>query len=162
MSRLPIRLRMALRFAGLLLVLVAAIGVFLLSTLDDVVQEQVDTAMRWRASRVEREITTDDDDRLDPEDVQAGLLELAPLDEFSAPGIYVQVRDGTATVIAASANLPRGELPVTRQRIEAALAGSEGFETVPVGDEAVRVLAWPVDPSGPVVGVVVVAARTLR
>ena len=108
LSRLPIRLRMALWFAALMLALVGATGVFLLSTLDDVVQEQVDTALRLRASRVEREITTGDDDRLDPQDVQAGLLELAPLEEFSAPGIYVQVRDADGTVIAASANLPQG------------------------------------------------------
>jgi two-component system, OmpR family, sensor kinase len=156
LSRLPIRLRMALWFAALLLALVGAIGVFLLSAIDDVVQEQVDGALRLRASRVEREITTGDDDRLDPQDVQAGLLELAPLEEFSAPGIYVQVRDGVGTVIAASANLPRGELPVTDELISAALVGDEGFETVPVGAEEVRVLAWPVDAAGLVVGVIVV------
>jgi two-component system, OmpR family, sensor kinase len=155
-ARLPIRLRMALWFAALLLALVGATGVFLLSAIDDVVEEQVDAALRLRASRVEREITTGDDDRLDPQDVQAGLLELAPLEEFSAPGIYVQVRDVGGTLIAASANLPRGELPVTQQPIDEALEGREGFETVPVGGEEVRVLAWPVDSTGQVVGVIVV------
>lgn len=152
---------MALWFAALLVALVGAIGIFLLSTLDDVVQEQVDAALRLRASRVEREITTGDDDRLDPDDVQSGLLELAPLEEFSSPGIYVQVLDITGSVIAASANLPRGELPVTRELIETALGDREGFETVPVGNEQVRVLAWPVDSTGPVVGIVVVG-QSLR
>src|SRR5215210_6973106 len=160
-SQLPIRLRMALWFALLLVALVGAIGVFLLSTLDDVVQEQIDAALRLRASRVEREITTGDDDRLDPGDVQSGLLELAPLEEFSSPGIYVQVRDLRGAVIAASANLPRGELPVTRPLIEAALDDQEGFDTIPVGNEQVRVLAWPVDTLGPVVGVIVVG-QSLR
>src|SRR6266496_1276157 len=103
-GRLPIRLRMALWISALLLTLVAAISVFVLSTLDDVVQDQIDAALRLRASRVEREITTGDDDRLDPEDVQSGLLELEPLEEFSSPGIYVQVRDITGAVIASSAN----------------------------------------------------------
>src|SRR5215216_6737719 len=120
-ARLPIRLKMALWFAALLLILVVATGVFLLSALDDVVKDQIDAGLRLRASRVEREITTGDDDRLDPEDVQSGLLELAPLEEFSSPGIYVQVRDITGAVIASSANLPRGELPVTRRLIEDAL-----------------------------------------
>jgi HAMP domain-containing protein len=156
LARLPIRLRMALWFAALLLALVGATGIFLLSAIDDVLQEQVDAVLRLRASRVEREITTGDDDRLDLEDVQAGLLELAPLEEFSAPGIYVQVRDGTGTVIAASANLPRGELPVTDELIQVALDGDEGFETVPIDVEEVRVLAWPVDATGTVVGVIVV------
>src|SRR5215213_4261186 len=127
-ARLPIRLRMALWFAALLVALIGAIDIFLLSTLDDVVQEQIDAALRLRASRVEREITTGDDDRLDPGDVQSGLLELAPLEELSSPGIYVQVRDLTGTLIAASSNLPRGDLPVTRELVESALAGREGFE----------------------------------
>jgi heavy metal sensor kinase len=156
LARLPIRLRMALWFAALLLALVAAIGIFLFSAIDDVMQEQVDAALRLRASRVEREVTTGDDDRLEPQDVRAGLLELAPLEEFSAPGIYVQVRDVQGAIIAASANLPRAELPVTDGLIQAALEGQEGFETVPVGDEQVRVLAWPLDSTGPVVGIVVV------
>lgn len=161
MNRLPIRLRMALWFAALLLLLVGAMSVFLLSALDDVVQEQIDAALRLRASRVEREITTGDDDRLDPQDVQTSLLDLAPFEELSAPGIYVQVRDGAGKVIAASANLPRDELPVTPALIQAALADREAFETVPVGNEQVRILAWPVDTTGPVVGVVVVG-QSLR
>ncbi len=155
-TRLPIRLQMALWLASLLLALVGAIGIFVLSAIDDVVQEQIDAALRLRASRVEREITTGDDDRLDPQDVQASLLELAPLEELSAPGIYVQVWEGQGAVIAASANLPRGELPVTSELVESALDNREGFETVPIGNEEVRVLAWPVDTPDAVVGVVVV------
>src|SRR5215210_7683198 len=122
-SRLPIRLRMSLWFAALLLALVGATGVFLLSALDDVVQDQIDAGLRLRASRVEREITTGDDDRLDPEDVQSGLLEFALLDEFSSPGIYMQVRDISGAVIAASANLPRGELPVLTSFLPAQVLG---------------------------------------
>jgi signal transduction histidine kinase len=160
-ARLPIRLRMALWFSTLLVALVGAIGIFLLSTLDDVVQDQIDAGLRLRASRVEREITTGDDDLLEPSDVQSGLLELAPLEELSSPGIYVQVRDVSRAVIAASANLPRSELPVSDRLIADALDGREGFETVPVGNEQVRVLAWPVDSTGPVVGIVVVG-QSLR
>jgi two-component system OmpR family sensor kinase len=161
LGRLPIRLRMAIWYALLMLTLVMAIEVFLASALDDVVQDQIDAAMRLRASRVEREITTGDDDRLDPGDVQAGLLELAPLEEFTSPGIYVQVRDLTGTVIATSANLPRSELPMTPELLEKALGNKESFETVKVGGEQVRILVWPVDPNGPVVGIVVVG-QSLR
>lgn len=159
--RLPIRLRMALWFAALVLLLVAAMSIFLLSALDDVVQEQIDAALRLRASRVEREITTGDDDRLDPQDVQTSLLDLAPFEELSAPGIYVQVRDANGAVIAVSANLPRDELPVTPALIREALADHEAFETIPIGNEQVRILAWPVDRGGPVVGVIVVG-QSLR
>jgi len=152
---------MAIWYALLMLTLVLAIEIFLASALDDVVQEQIDASMRLRASRVEREVTTGDDDRLDPGDVQAGLLELAPLEEFSSPGIYVQVRDLTGTVIATSANLPRSELPVTPWLLKKALDDQEGFETVAIGAEQIRILAWPVDANGPVVGIVVVG-QSLR
>jgi signal transduction histidine kinase len=152
---------MAIWYAVLMLTLLLAIEIFLASALDDVVQEQIDASMRLRASRVEREITTGDDDRLDPGDVQAGLLELAPLEEFSTPGIYVQVRDLSGTVIATSANLSRSELPVTVDLLRQALANKEGFETVGIGGEQVRILVWPVDPTGPVVGIVVVG-QSLR
>jgi len=63
---------MAVWFAALLLALVGATGVFLLSALDDVVQDQIDAGLRLPASRVEREITTGDDDRFDPGDLRAG------------------------------------------------------------------------------------------
>lgn len=152
---------MAIWFSMLLLALIGATAFLVLSTLDDVVQEQLDAGLRLRASRVEREITTGDDGRLDPEDVQSGLLELAPLEEFSSPGIYVQVRDVSGAVIASSANLPRGELPVTPGLIQMALDDREGFETLPIGNEQVRVLAWPVDSTGPVVGIIVVG-QSLR
>jgi heavy metal sensor kinase len=161
LSQLPIRLRMALWFAVLMLAIVGAVGIFLLSALDDVVEAQIDAALRLRASRVEREITTGDDDRLDPGDVRSGLLELAPREELSSPGIYVQVLDLSGAVIAASANLPPGELPVPARLLAAALDDREAFGTVTVGGEQVRVLAWPVDRTGPVVGVIVVG-QSLR
>lgn len=164
--RLPIRLRMALWFGTLLLILVGAIGILLLPALESLVRDQIDTALRLRASRVEREIASGDnggleDGRLDPQDVRTGLLELEPLEEFSSPGIYVQVRGLDGAVLAASSNLPRGELPVTPGLIAEALNDREAFETVPIGGESVRVLAWPVDPNGPVVGIIMVG-QSLR
>ena len=157
----PIRLRVALWYAGLLLALVGGVGAFLLATLDDVLRDDVDEALHLRASRVERQITTGDDGSLDPGDVEADLLELAPLEGFSARGIYVQVRDEWGRLIATSSNLARGELPVTPRLIEAALRGHEAFETIRVGDEDVRVLVRPVETPSPVVGLVVVG-QSLR
>jgi heavy metal sensor kinase len=153
----PIRLRLALWYAVSLVAIVTAVGAFVLAALERTLEQQMDDALRVRASRVEREITTGEDERLDPEDVAAGLLELAPLEEFSSPGIYVQVLDQAGRVLASSPNLPRGELPISWTIVEAALAGQEAFANVPAGDEYVRFLAQPVAPGGHVVGVVLVA-----
>jgi two-component system, OmpR family, sensor kinase len=158
---LPIRLRIAAWYAVFLVAVIVGVGVFLLAALDETLELQVDEALRLRASRVEREITTGDDERLDPKDVAAGLLELAPLEEFSSPGIYVQVRDDAGEIIASSANLPRGELPVTAAMVAEALTGRPAFGTVPVGSEEVRVLAEPVEVDEGVVGIIVVA-QSLR
>lgn len=154
---LPIRLQIATLFAVFLVVVIVGMGLFLLAALENNLEAQMDEALRLRASRVEREITTGEDAELDPEDVAEGLLELAPLEEFSAPGIYVQVRDGAGSVIASSANLPRGELPVTQDMVSAALAAGSAFATVPAGSEELRILAEPVEAADRVVGVIVVA-----
>ena len=153
---LPIRLRVALWYAVLLVVTVVAIGIFLLAALATIMQDQMDEALLLRASRVEREIRTGDDGRLDPGDVEAGLLELEPLEEFSSPGIYVQVRDSNGATVASSANVQRGELPITPAMLDAVFAGQIDYETLPTGSEELRVLAWPVDAGTGTVGIVVV------
>jgi two-component system OmpR family sensor kinase len=158
---LPIRLRIAAWYAAFLMVAVVGMGAFLLTTLDDTIVEQIDDSLQVRASRAEREIATGADEQLDPTDVRAGLLELAPLDEFSAPGIYVQVRDQEGQIIAASPNLPRGELPITAEMIAAALGGRQAFASVSVGPESVRLLAEPIDVGGRIIGIIVVG-QSLR
>lgn len=153
---LPIRLQIALLFGVFLVAVILSVGMVVLTALDNTLERQTEEALRLRASRVEREIAVGENDRLDPEDVEAGLLELAPLDEFSAPGIYVQVRDERGEVIAASPNLPRGELPVTPEMIATALGGESAFLTVPAGTERLRLLAEPVDIGDRVAGIIVV------
>jgi len=158
---LPIRWRLALWYAGFLLVTDGAVGVFILTTVERNLERQVDDALRLRASRVELQITTGDDEDLDPEDVATGLLELAPMEEFSAPGIYVQVRDDAGTTLASSGNLPAGQLPAAPEIITAALAGRETFANAPAEDERVRVLAQPVEKGERIVGIVLVG-QSLR
>jgi heavy metal sensor kinase len=153
---LPIRLRLALWFALFLLVSVIAIGVFLLTSLESDIQREIDEALWLRASRVEREITTEGDARLDPSDVRMDLLALTPLEEFSLPGIYVQVIDADGAVLATSPNLSGGHLPLTAELTGGAMAGRTIYATVPVGPERVRVLLRPITNDGRTVGAVVV------
>ena len=156
LRRLPIRGRLALWYTILLLATIGAVGVFVLALLDESLERQIDEALRLRASRIDREIIAGDDERLTAADVAAGLLELAPLEEFSAPGIYVQILGDEGSVLASSPNLPRGQLPVTPEMIAGALAGREAYADVPAGSEQVRVLARPVTSGERVVGAMLV------
>lgn len=153
---LPLRLRLAIGYATLLVAVIGAVGTFLLAALDSNLEQDVDTALRLRASRVQREMTLGEDGLLSREDVASALLDLAPLEEFSAPGIYVQILGSEGQDLASSRNLPEGGLPTTAEMIAEALAGREALVTVPAGQERIRLLARPVEVSGQVVGVVAV------
>lgn len=152
---LPIRLRLTAWFTLFLLVSVIGIGVFLLTSLESDLQEEIDEALWLRAARVEREITTEGDTRLDPSDVRAELLALTPLEEFSLPGIYVQVLDPQGVVLGTSPNLS-GELPVPKELVSQTLAGRTIYATLPSEAERIRVLLYPVVNSGRIIGAVVV------
>jgi two-component system OmpR family sensor kinase len=153
---LPIRLRLAVLFAIFLLVTVIGIGVFLLASLENELQREIDEGLWLRASRVEREIAAGGVTRLDPGAVRADILALSPLEELSLPGIYVQVIDGEGIVLATSPNLPGGALPLTPALTSGAMAGDTVYATVPVGSERVRVLLRPITSSGRAIGAVVV------
>lgn len=154
--RLPIRLRLGVGYALFLVAILAGVGIYLLTALANNLQLEADEVLRLRAYHVEREIAQGDASQLDPPAVRTALGNLAPLEEYSEPGIYVQVLDPRGTPIASSLNLPRGELPVTTRLVSEALAGQEGYANVPVGKERIRVFARPVIRGEEVLAVVLV------
>ncbi len=157
LGRLPLRWRVALGYALFLVAIITAVGLFLLSALENDLLREADDALGLRANHIEREITTDGKDRLDQSDVAAALSGLAPLDEFSEPGIYIQVLDAAGATLASSPNLPGGELPGISGVVTQSLAGHESHATVKAGQERIRLLAQPVEQQGRVIGVVMVA-----
>jgi two-component system OmpR family sensor kinase len=156
LRRVPIRWRLALWYTLFLVTTLAAVDVFLLAGLEDNLAREVDEALRLRALHIESRLGVGDDGRLDPGDVAAGLLELTPLEEFSAPGLYVQVRDDQGAVLGSSPNLPAGQLPLAPDALAQALAGRAAYADVSTGAERLRLLAWPVLQGERVVGVVLV------
>jgi two-component system, OmpR family, sensor kinase len=156
LQALPIRLRLAFWFTLLLLASVVGVGAFLLASLENDLHREIDEALWLRASRVGREIAPEGEELFDPVEVHADLLTLTPLEEFSTPGIYVQVHDHAGAVLAAPPNLGGVPLPVTPELVGGALAGRTAYVTVAVGVEQIRVLLRPVESRGRVIGVVVV------
>jgi len=156
LRRLPIRLRLALWYVLCLLLAIAAIGGFLLTTLENDLQWEVDEALRLRAAHIERELAGAMEGQRDLPGAAGQLLEPAPWEELAAPGIYVQILSEEAAVLASSANLAGGQLPATAEMVVGALAGRESYASVPVGQERVRLLARPVVAGERVVGVALV------
>src|SRR5262249_2842431 len=152
----PIRLRLAIAYVLFLVATVAIGDVFVVGTLETYLQSEVDGALRLRAAQVQREVDLGPDGRLDRGDAAAALSNLAPQEEFSAPGIYVQVQDNAEVVLASSPNIPAGRFPATHQIVATALDGQEDYANVPVGPDRVRVLARPITDNGRVVGVLLV------
>jgi len=153
--KLPIRLRLALWYTLFLLATVGVVSVLFLAALEDNLQREVDDALALRASHVERAVAAGSDG-LEEGSIRPDVLQLAPLEEFSTPGIYVQVLGRDGAVLASSPNLPGGLLPVEKDMVTAALSRQEAFATVPAGTERVRMLARPLLSGEEVVGVLLV------
>ena len=155
LRRLPIRLRLAVWFSLFVASSIVAVGIWLIRSLENDLLREVDDAIRLRAASVEREIGEMGSERLTAENMHLQLRELEPLEEFSAPGIYVKVIDPSGAILASSANL-RGGLPLTSDLLASAAAGRDTFATLPVGPERVRVFLRPIRLNERILGAVVV------
>ena len=146
----------ALWSAAILALTLLIIGALLMAALEANLRREVDEALLLRAQHVEHGITVDQDGTLSAAGASPGLADLAPLDEITAPGIYVQVVDRTGAVLLSSANLPGGGLPVPADLVQQTLAGRQTYATVPLGRERVRLLGRPVLSEGRLLGAVIV------
>lgn len=155
-QRTPLRFRLALGYGLFLVAIIAAVGIFLLAALEGNLMREADETLALRATHVQRQLEAHEEGGIDQSEAAFVLADLAPLEEFSAPGIYVQLLDHNGITIAASPNLPGGELPEHPGSIATALTGREEYDTVPVGQERVRVLARPVKNGSQIIGVVLV------
>ena len=82
-------------------------------------------------------------------------LDSLAVNDFSSPGVYVQVIDDRGRVLAASSNLRGGQLPVELEVIQQGLAGRSTTTNMSVGGgDRVRVATTPVIVQGKVVGLV--------
>jgi two-component system OmpR family sensor kinase len=150
------RQRLALWSAAMLALTLLIVGALLMAALDANLRREVDEALLLRAQYVERALAVDQEGALSADGASAGVTEPAPLDEITAPGIYVQVLDHAGAILLSSANLPGGGLPVPPALVEQTLEGRQTIMTVPVGRERVRLLGRPVWGEGRVIGSVIV------
>src|SRR5512136_1206560 len=91
------RQRLALWSAAILVLTLVLIGALLMAALEANLRREVDEALLLRAQHVEHGIAMDQGGALSAAGASPALADLAPLDEITAPGIYVQVVDPTST-----------------------------------------------------------------
>ena len=146
---LSLRTRLTLWYGALLALTLLGFSTFLYVLLQQSLGSSVDQRLTVRADQIRREVSASIGNSLQPEDVAPRQLE-STLGEFVEPGIYVQLLDGRARVVALSPNLAGGELPVPDSSREAIGGDQRKFDKVPVasGDANVRLLTVPIHQTG--------------
>jgi heavy metal sensor kinase len=154
---LPIRWRMALWSAALVTVTLAIAGYTSYSTLREALVHDLDASLAERAGEIEQRVVGPPDQPLtDPPSSQQMAVDA--VEEFDAPGVYVQVYDARGNLLASSSNVPAGGLPSDQSAIDAALGGQPDSAVLPAGRDRLRVLTRPLVSEGQTVGAIRVAA----
>jgi heavy metal sensor kinase len=147
-----LRLRLTLTYGVLTAVTIGLFSVVLYTTLRQTLETEMDRRLQVRASQVQLTIWPDSDS-LTAEDLTSAKLDLSPLAELDAPGLYVQVLDRGGELIAASESLRGTRLPSDPEGFAQALAGKRRLGDVEVDGTTARVLSLPILIAGRVVGV---------
>ncbi|MEI6045665.1 MAG: ATP-binding protein [Chloroflexota bacterium] len=161
-NRLSIRWRLSLWFMGLLLLALVIFLLFFYFILQANLSSRIDETLDIRADQLQREINLDlnttgqNNSSLDSQvlfrDLKVGLLK-----EFAEPGIYTQILDLQARIIASSPNLSGNQLPVDLSTVVRSASGQHSITEVRVGEERLRILSQPINSKGGTVGVLQVA-----
>ncbi len=139
MSRLPLRVRVALAAALAILIAVALLGAAALALVDRQLHRSLDDGLRDRAVEVARLAATT------PRLVTAaGVLE----GRVGTSAAYVQVVDAEGRIVARSGALGGRVLPAELALRRALNERVSGFEDLRLGDEPLRVYAAPLGTVG--------------
>jgi two-component system OmpR family sensor kinase len=139
---LSIRWRLTLWFSLALLVILVISGSVLNAVLRGYLYNEIDNNLEIYSARVHG--------TLHPQATSAPLdynmihSSLPPINEFSSPGLYIQLLDANGKVVVKTDNLGDLELPVSPLLIEQAISGKADIQTVAAGDNAgVRIMVSP-------------------
>lgn len=139
---MPIRWRLTLQFALILLIILIASSAVLQLLLQRYLVNEVDDILRVNSARVHGTLNPQQvPEPLDDETIHSRL---PPINEFASPGIYIQLIGTDGQVVVKSDSLGGQELPVSPALIEQGFAGKALIQTVAAGDGAsVRLMVSP-------------------
>ena len=150
---MSVRLRLALTFSVLMAALLGVGSAVLYLTMRETLGHELDRRLQIRASEVRLAVWSEPGDP-ELEDIAPGQIDLSPLSELDAPGLYVQALDLADHVLATSDNLHEVPLPVKAAQYAPAVDGKRILSDVTARDgRDVRVLSVPITVEGKVAGV---------
>jgi len=151
-----LRLRLALGYAILFLIVLAMLEVALYVILRGALEDEIDKALRDRAMQVERALLISGNDDLSSARLTSDIFVLSPTspsDELTSPGIHLRVLTLDGQTIAASSNTA-ARFPNDSAAFERAVQGRSVTDTTEIGGTTVRVLYRPLRLGGQVQAVV--------
>ncbi|MBV9579885.1 MAG: HAMP domain-containing protein [Chloroflexi bacterium] len=157
---MSLRTRLTLWYGALLALTLLAFSGLVYFTLQQSLSSSLDERLTLRADQLRREVGPSIGNFLQPEDVAPGVQLQSTLSEFVGTGVYVQLLNQKAAVIATPPNLVGEQLPVPASSRQAIAEDRPIFDTVPVqNNSSVRLLTQPLHLEGTdeVVGAVQVA-----
>src|SRR5947209_6634184 len=143
---MSLRTRLTLWYGALLALTLLACSALVYFTLQQSLSSSMDERLTLRADQLRREVGPSLGNLLQPEDVAPGVQLQSTLGEFVGTGVYVQLLNQKAAVIATPPNLVGEQLPVPASSRQAIAEDRPIFDTVPIaGDQTrVRLLTEPV------------------
>lgn len=150
---MSLRLRLTLTYLALTALVLCVFGVVLHITMRESLQAEMDRRLAVRAAQAQLTIWPGTHS-LTPGDLTSARLDLSPLADLDAPGVFVQVLNRRRDVVATSDTLRGATLPIHPESFDGALAGRKTFGDVVVeGGVDVRTLYVPIPFERDVVGV---------
>lgn len=144
---IPLRWRLTLWHLGL--VATGLIGFILISyqVLSESLRDEIDRTLAERANHVADAVA------VVPNRPIEGVSQ-DTTDEFRSPGIYVQLFDAEAVLVAHSFNLGTQQLPVAPNDLQRVLSGEKFYSTTEIDEQSVRLYHEPLARDGLIVGAV--------
>jgi two-component system, OmpR family, sensor kinase len=130
---MSIRWRLTLWFSLILLVIMVVAGVLVNFYLQRVLYNEVDDNLNNFSARVHGTLHANVQSPLDFNVIHSSL---PPINEFSSPGIYIELIDSTGKVVVKSDNLGTLELPVSPSLIQNGMQNTIDTQTVTASDGA--------------------------
>lgn len=150
---MPIRTRLTLWYLFILGAALVALTVLVYVVLVDNLRSEVDRTLVLKAADVHMAISTQEP--VAPNQVPLPKSMLSPMNEFTSPGVYIQITDARGVVIGSSANLQGQQLPVDPVVIAEGLAGKQSIVTLAAGpNERVRIMTMPLTHRDKILGLV--------
>ncbi len=133
---IPLRWRLTFWYMGLTTLVLLTFTLVSYRLLANSLQQEIDNTLAERANHVTSALS------VIPNRPIEGISPEAT-DEFSSPGVYVQIFNAEGQIVAHSFNLGAQQLPMTAAGLEQAFLGDAFYHTIQVNEQPVRLYHRP-------------------